>query len=129
MNPWYTITNLTANVRRFGLGGSTLEAERAVKAFRWELLSDMPHLIRHTTAEMRRFRKADGSFSYNEARTVTCSQGMPVSLGLNEGDVNATHVMRSTLGHVMSVIGNGTVPSVGLSDLMRFISVAEAAKK
>lgn len=129
MNPWYTITNLTANVRRFGLSGSTLEAERAVKAFRWELLSDMPHLIRHTTAEMRRFRKVDGSFSYNEARTVTCSQGMPVSLGLNEGDVNATHVMRSTVGHVMGVIGKGTVPSVGLSDLMRFISVAEAAKK
>ena len=128
MNPWYTITNLTANVRKFGLSGDTSRGADMVKEYRMELLSDLPHLIRHTTAEMRRFRKPDGSFSYHEDRTVTCAQGLPVSKGLNEGDVNATHVMRAIVGHVNGVVGKKTPEMLGLSDLMRFISFAEKKK-
>ena len=38
LNPWYTITNLTANVRKFGLSGDTVRGADMVKEYRMELL-------------------------------------------------------------------------------------------
>lgn len=125
LNPWYAIVVITANVLKYSSGDE--EALKSVGEFKNHLYDNYPLLIRKTTANMAKFKKPDGSFSYLQNRTAACSQGMPVALmNENEGDVNATLCIRSTLGHVMDIFGHySAVPMYTLSDLMQFLYIIE----
>ena len=125
LNPWYAIVVVTANILRFAKGNK--EAEDRVAEFKNALFDRFPTLIRKTTENMAKFRKQDGSFSYLQNRTAACSQGMPVALmDENEGDVNATLCIRSTLGHVMDIFGHySAIPMYTRADFMRILYLIE----
>ena len=55
--------------------------------------AEIAGLLDVTFEKMLKFRKDDGSFSYNMNGAPATMYSMPSSLGVNEGDVNATHLM------------------------------------
>ena len=71
------------------------------------------------------YRHADGSFSDNVGSAVTHHNGLPVGLGLNEGDTNATAIATSVVGQIYSSfdLSKYKVPIYTESDWMRFCSI------
>lgn len=65
----------------------------------------LPHLIRGMSREVLRYRKPDGGFGYQAKGGQSTSQGMRVSLGRNESDVNGTKMMLSTRERVYALAG------------------------
>ena len=82
-NPWVALGILVPNVKKFGSSESYAEAKA-------QLFDNAEELIRASKEKTLVFRKDDGSFSYFPTKSSATSQGALVSLGLNEGDVNAT---------------------------------------
>lgn len=66
-----------------------------------KLFSALPEIIRISVHNAMLFKKEDGAFGYNRLQGQHSSQGMIVSTGVNESDVNATLAactsMRSSL--------------------------------
>lgn len=57
-----------------------------------EIEASMVKMIDITIANTKKFKHADGGYSYGIKLSSPTSQGAPVSLGLAEGDVNATTI-------------------------------------
>lgn len=57
-----------------------------------EIEASMVKMIDITIANTKKFKRADGGYSYGIKLSSPTSQGAPVSLGLAEGDVNATTI-------------------------------------
>ena len=66
-------------------------------------------LIDETIAKLAKFRQEDGSYSYCMGYSSPTTQGVPVSLGFAEGDVNATALAMDTYQRVFSVLGLSSV--------------------
>ena len=62
-------------------------------------------LIEETIAKLDKFKVDDGSYAYCMGYSSPTTQGVPVSLGLYEGDVNATALAMDTYQRVFSVLG------------------------
>lgn len=125
-NVWYSILNITNNLRRFGGEEGTAEAN----AISDELLREAPKFIKATKEKILTFRKNDGSFSILTDRTSPISQGMPVAVeGTNEGDFNAlTLCTGGTYTRMYQCFGLGgfTVPIFSKDALRVFLeAVAE----
>ncbi len=126
LNPWYAIVVITANILKYSAGDE--EATRRVAEFKNHLFDNYPALIRKTTANMAKFKKPDGSFSYLQNRTAACSQGMPVALmNENEGDVNATSIsIMGISSHVMERVGLPyAVPLYTKADWIKYRSILD----
>lgn len=57
-----------------------------------EIEASMVKMIDITIANTKKFKRADGGYSYGIKLSSPTSQGAPVSLGLAEGDLNATTI-------------------------------------
>ncbi len=55
-----------------------------------KLLDALPEIIRISVENAKLFKKSDGAFGYNRLTGQKTSQGMTVSTGANESDVNGT---------------------------------------
>ena len=79
--------------------------------------------MKKTEAKLRKYLKADGSFSYFVDRTSPTSQGVPVSVeNVNEGDVNSTILAISSLAIAKDFLGYNNAPSLfGQNELTAFI--------
>lgn len=84
-NAWFTLRNVLLNLRSFG---NKNEADEIVA----EVLRLAPAGIRSSAKKARTFMCEDGSYSYTPEFSSCTSQGARVSLGLKEGDVNATNI-------------------------------------
>lgn len=82
-NPPYTLLNLLENMKLTG------DDENYKKA-KARLRERAPELLRATKKKVEVFAKSDGSFSYLPKASCPTSQGCKASLGVDEGDVNAT---------------------------------------
>ncbi len=89
-NCWVALGILIPNVKEFGSSQSYENAKDI-------LFDNAEELISRTTDKLLVFRKDDGSFSYFPDKSSSTSQGALVSLGVNEGDVNATGLALGTL--------------------------------
>ena len=97
-NPICSIQNLLDNVKRSGKVELISTAEK--------LLCDNARLLIKTTKEkLAVFMKPDGSFSYNYNRSTPISQMVEVSLGLDEGDMNAVALADSSRSRTLSILG------------------------
>lgn len=92
-NPWVALGILIPNVKEFGSPASYAAAKA-------QLLDNAEELIRASKEKTLVFRKDDGSFSYFPTKSSATSQGALVSLGLNEGDVNATGLALGVLSNM-----------------------------
>ncbi|MBQ7386967.1 MAG: hypothetical protein IJW03_02250 [Clostridia bacterium] len=60
----------------------------SVADIRKKIYARLPELVDKTIEKLKKFQKPDGSFSYEQHRSAPETQGVPVSLGVYEGDVN-----------------------------------------
>ena len=82
-NAWFSLRNVIGNLRKFGDNKS---ADGIVA----EILKRAPAGIISSAKKVRTFTCEDGSYSYTPEHSSSTSQASRVSLGLKEGDVNAT---------------------------------------
>ena len=102
----------------------------SVKSIREKIYARLPELIDKTIEKLAKFRKPDGSFSYEQHRSSPTTQGVPVSLGENEGDVNGLAcAMHYTLSGIFGVLGIKLIPQCSNEDFLRFREKIEAAHK
>ena len=85
-NTWF------ATVRAFNIINKTEgdDGKAYVAEMRQKLLENAPAAIELTAKRVAEFKKMDGSFSYAKGGAPKNSQGMPVAIGVNEGDINGT---------------------------------------
>ena len=102
----------------------------SVKSIREKIYARLPELIDKTIEKLAKFRKPDGSFSYEQHRSSPTTQGVPVSLGENEGDVNGLAcAMHYTLSGIFGVLGIKLIPQCSNEDFLRFREKIVAAHK
>ena len=82
-NPPYTLLNLLENMKLVG-------DEENYKKAKARLRERGAELLLATKKKVKVFAKPDGSFSYLPKASCPTSQGCRASLGVDEGDVNAT---------------------------------------
>ena len=106
-NPWGALGTIMRSIRsesRVGKGhGEDAALARLLEAF--------PAMIDKTIEKLDKFRWGDGGFSYLQSGSAPTTQGVPVSLGLPEGDVNGTAcALHYTLNAIFSALDIQTVP-------------------
>ncbi len=100
--------------------GNTPEVARETYA---KIYARVPEIIDATIRKLSLFRKPDGSFSYEQQRSAPRTQGVPVSLGLFEGDVNGTAVaVHYLLSALSGTLGIPAVPMFNKNDCDRFMA-------
>ncbi len=87
-NAWSCVGSIVDNVRQFG---SEESASLIIEAIR----SVAVESVEKTFKVYEEFQKSDGAFSYYKDHSSGESQGVPVGLGLDEADVNATTLVSS----------------------------------
>ena len=84
----------------------------------------LPEMIDATIEKLEKFRYPDGSFSYLQGRTMTNNQGVIISKGLAEGDVNGTTVaIYYVLNSLFGFIGISKVPLLSEENYKEFIEI------
>ena len=97
-------------------------------SIRQKIYDALPAMVDKTIEKLNKFRKPDGSFSYEQKRSSPTTQGVPVSLGLYEGDVNGLAcAMHYLLGGIFRVLGIGRIPLISHEDFLAFRAKLEAA--
>ena len=124
-NPWYLVRSIIQNVRSYGYYDDVSTIEEVVNE---KLKANAPELMEKTEANLRKYLKADGSFSYFEDHTSPTSSGVPVAVpDVNEGDVNSTVIAVATLNMVKDVLGYGNAPTLfGEAEFSAFLEIIEA---
>ena len=79
-----------------------------------------PEMIEKSIGRLKRFKQDDGSFGYCFAGSSPATQGVPVSKGFAEGDVNATTLAIGMYGAVFGVLGYQKVKLCDYRDGDRF---------
>ena len=97
-NPLCSINNLFSIVKKSGHTELVANAERMLR-------DNARLLIKVTKEKLAIFMKPDGSFSYNYNRSTPISQKVEVSLGLDEGDMNAVALADTSRSVCLSVLG------------------------
>ena len=83
---------------------------------------NLPEMIYNSIEKLRPFKQADGTFSYCKGYSSPTTQGVPVSLGLPEGDVNATGLASSMYRCVFTDAGLDVVQLCDATDGERFLN-------
>ena len=133
-NTWYAALNVFDNMLLYGktleIDGVKLSAAERVEAMRKGILEDAVTYINATREKLSIFQKSDGSFSYHPNMTSSSSQGMPVALPINEGDVNATGICSNgTTGLMFEVLGLPRPPLFGEVDRIRYMEIISAKRR
>ena len=108
--------NVMSNLKSHG-GKSTVAKVQA------SLVERAETIITAATQKIAGFRKTDGSFSYKIDGTNTHSQGALVSLGGNEGDMNATLLATGVITGIYSVLGISAVRVYSSDDYEAFMNM------
>ena len=103
-NPWATLGNVRSNLADYGTSAQLATYNRQIS-------ENIIEMINSLKSSLGIYKHADGSYSYLPSG---CSSptiyGTTVSLGLNEGDVNAHNLVMSFSMHICNTIGVDTIP-------------------
>ena len=120
-NQWLSVEVLMANVKRFN--PDKLDAVREI------LYDDIAPLIDNTLAKISPFALPDGSYAYNPNRLAfTHIYGVPIALGVEEGDVNALALVTLMYASIFTCLGFETVPLFDEEDSKTFLKMISEAK-
>lgn len=90
----------------------------------------LPAMVDVTIEKLQKFRKPDGSYSYEQHRSAPTTQGTPVSLGVYEGDVNGTACgVDYLLGSLFQALGIARVPLYSRQDFMHFCDILDEKER
>lgn len=117
-NPWSGLGNVIDNAKKYG-------TEAEVKSLYEKARAAAVDMINITKAKLVPFMHMDGSFSYNDTGLSSATtQGVEVSLGLNEGDVNATVLgINGVIANVFTALGYDRVPLWDSVDAEAFVDI------
>ena len=102
----------------------------SVKEIREKIYARLPELIDKTIEKLAKFSKPGGSFSYDPHHSQPTTQGVPVSLGIFEGDVNGLAcAMHYPMRGMFNVLGMSPIPMGNNEDFLKFRAKIEAAHK
>ena len=120
-NPWVSIGNVLTNLKNH----YDVKLVAKNRAYVTENAAD---LIKLTMKKISIFRKADGSYGYNESKVPSKSQGASVALeGVNEGDVNGGSISTNGTFRSMCTALGITVPYRYFnSDFEKFMEIIES---
>lgn len=103
-NPWATLGTIWENLRDCH-GRNSSE----VNAYLARISTDIVTMLNVTKQCLEPYRHADGSYSFLQSGSAAVVNGTPVSLGRNEGDVNATNLVLGLAKHICHAVGANTV--------------------
>lgn len=114
-NPVGAFDSILSSMRKVpGLEDAIVEAKQ-------KFFYKLPEIVDAVIEKQQVFRKELGSFSYVPTRSDPNSQGLRISLGFPEGDVNATAVsMHYVSDGLFGVLGTPIVPMFRYSDFKYF---------
>lgn len=119
-NPWAGL-NMAISMMEMANGYDLDAAYAKVRA-------SFAQMMDVTLEKMSKYRKDDGAFSYYKEHSVANMYGSSISLGLDEGDVNATHLMFGSMASAMfSAIGVARPKTYSCSDMDAFFGELESA--
>ena len=101
-NPLAALSFIFTNLKNYSTDENAMEIKEAAIL---EMRSRAVELISNTYEKLKKFKKADGSFSYNVSGAPALSQGEAVCFGANEGDVNGTALANGTVTGVFTALG------------------------
>ena len=118
-NPWGALgTAVKTHIAEHG-GDPEVASETYARVY-----ARVPEMIDATIKKIGLFRKPDGSFSYEQQRSAPTTQGVSVSLGLYEGDINGTAVaVHYLLSSLLPALGLSKIPMFNENDYERFMKV------
>lgn len=120
-NQWQGIQSLLNNMKRFNPDG--IERVRDI------LRSDLASLIDNSLKKIAPFALEDGSFTYtSERRSLTRIYGVPISLGLCEGDVNAVALVTAMYKGIFTCLGYPVINLQTPQDGKLFLELIEKAQ-
>ena len=113
----------SANKRALARGESEIhDMEAAYNVVR----AEAPSLIEATINKLALFRKPDGSYSYYQKNSAPTTQGVPVSMGFAEGDVNASMIALSSISNfIFNTMNYTRVPMYHLGHFIDFLDTVE----
>ena len=94
--------------------------------------ANVTEMMEKTIAKLSKFIHEDGSYGYNQGTSAPSVYSTQVSLGLAEGDVNATNLATSMYRSVFTVLGHSVIPLCDYRDGERFVETIlhlESAEK
>ena len=119
MNLWGSINNIISNVKKYyGQDGvdKIYEITRENLVFR----------IENCMARIEPYKLSDGTFAYTQSRkSPTQIYGVPISLGLEEGDVNGNGLVCTMYRGIFEATGYTTVPICTEVDGQNFLRIIE----
>ncbi len=103
-NPWATLGQVNTNLKNYGNVAKRNEYNRLIEENFLEIIASLK-------STLGRYRCEDGSYGFLQSGSSPTIYDTPVSLGLKEGDVNATNLVVSFAQHICNAIGlDGTIP-------------------
>ena len=113
-NQWSSASNLINNAKTHN--PAILPTLYAIAS------ANVTEMMQKTVAKLAKFIQADGSYGYNQGTSAPSVYGTQVSLGLPEGDVNATNLATSMYRSVFTVLGLDVIPLCDYRDGERFVN-------
>ncbi len=125
-NPWAALGEAIS-----GAKNANKIAEKAGTALPYDMeklyakvRAKLPQLLSKTIQKLAVFKKADGGFSYNMDQSAPKIQGVYASLGLPEGDVNATTLLCSyMINYIWNSVGVDKVDLWSAKDFDNFMDI------
>ena len=116
-NQWSAASSLLANAGKYN--------PHLVAEMREIAKENAPEMIANSIRKLAKFKQADGTFGYIQGTSSPYTQGVYVSLGLPEGDVNATALAGSMYRCCFTVLGYDAVMLCDYRDGARFLAEIE----
>jgi len=114
-NQWSGLCSLIGNAKRH-----TPEVVEGIYSI---VRENLPEMIENSIKKLTPFKQADGTFSYCMGHSSATTNGAPVSLGLPEGDVNATALASSMYRSVFTAAGLEVVQMCDSEDGKRLLDI------
>ena len=103
-NPWATLGQVNTNLKNYGTAEKRSEYDQLIKNNFLEIIASLKSTLGY-------YRCADGSYGFLQSGSSPTIYSTPVSLGVKEGDVNATNLVVSFAQHICNAIGlSQTIP-------------------
>ena len=121
-NPWVAAGVILSDLR--SIGGE--EGKKIAKRISDELIDNAEELLAATAEKLERFLRADGAFSYPVTASGGYNMGMPLGIrGIDEGDVNATHLAVCAVSNIFTAmdLSDVYVRPYGAEDGKRFLEI------
>ncbi len=121
-NPWAGLSTLINNMKKFRTAEEMLEVYPTITA-------NSAALVNKTIEKLSLFRHADGSFSYDLGSSAPYTQGTWVSLGLEEGDVNATIIAINAIRNgILNCFNLPNIPLLNNRHFEKFLAIIESSE-